>query len=69
MQAFLNLAGQLFIILCIQSILDIMSSSRKQMHLQKPIALGCYIASLLVVIRFMQEYLGDIMQALGNFYY
>jgi len=68
MQAFLTLAGQLFIILCIQSILDVMSSSRKQMHLQKTIALGCYIASLLLVLRFMQQYLGEILHALSRIY-
>lgn len=68
MQAFLTLAGQLFIILCIQSILEVMSSSRRQMHLQKPIGLGCYIASLLLVLRFMQQYLGDILQALSSIY-
>ncbi|MDD4843616.1 MAG: hypothetical protein PHU31_04710 [Anaerotignum sp.] len=68
MQGFLILAGQFFIILCIQSILEVMASSRRQYHLQKPIALGCYIASLLLVLRFMQQYLGEILYAISHFY-
>lgn len=68
MQEFLTLAGQLFIILCIQSILEVMASSRRQNHLQKPIALGCYLASMLLVLHFMQENLGDILQTLSHIY-
>ncbi|WP_313528647.1 hypothetical protein [Anaerotignum sp.] len=68
MQGFLTLAGQLFIILCIQSILEVMASSRRQNHLQKPIALGCYLASMLLVLHFMQQYLGDILQTLSHIY-
>ncbi|KXL54168.1 hypothetical protein CLNEO_03950 [Anaerotignum neopropionicum] len=68
MQDFLILAGQFFIILCIQSILEVMSSSRRQYHLQKPIALGCYIASLLLVLRFMQQYLADILNSLSRLF-
>lgn len=66
MQGFLTLAGQFFIILCIQSILEVMVFSRRQNHLLKPISLGCYIASLLLVLRFMQQYLGEILQALSH---
>ncbi|WP_304508815.1 hypothetical protein [Anaerotignum sp.] len=66
MQGFLTLAGQFFIILCIQSILEVMAFSRRQNHLLKPISLGCYIASLLLVLRFMQQYLGEILQALSR---
>ncbi len=68
MQAFLTLAGQFFIILCIQSILEVMAYSRRQNHLLKPISLGCYIASLLLVLHFMQQYMGDIMRTLSFFY-
>lgn len=68
MQGFLTLAGQFFIILCIQSILEVMASSRRQNHLMKPIALGCYIASLFLVLHFMKEYLSDILQAIRFFY-
>lgn len=68
MDGFLTLAGQLFIILCIQSILEVMASSRRQNHLLKTITLGCYLASLLVVLHFMQQYLGEILRALSNIY-
>jgi len=68
MQAFLTLAGEFFIILCIQSILEVMASSRRQNHLLKPISLGCYVASLLLVLHFMQQYFGDILRALRFFY-
>ncbi len=68
MQAFLTLAGEFFIILCIQSILEVMAFSRRQNHLLKPISLGCYFASLLLVLHFMQQYFGDILRALSFFY-
>lgn len=68
MQAFLTLAGQFFIIICIQSILEVMAYSRRQSHLLKTISLGCYIASLVLVLQFMQQYIGDIMRAI-NFIY
>lgn len=68
MQAFLTLAGQFFIIICIQSILEVMAYSRRQSHLLKPISLGCYIASLVLVLQFMQQYIGDIMRAISFIY-
>lgn len=68
MQGFLTLAGQLFIILCIQSVLEVMALSRRQNHLQRPIALGCYLASLLMVLRFMQQYLGDVFRILSRIF-
>ena len=62
------LAGQLFLILCVQSVLEAMASKWQSGFMQKPIELGCYIASLAVVLRFMETYLLDILRALTHFF-
>lgn len=69
MDGFLTLAGQLFLILCIQSVLEAMVSAKWQNNfMQKPIELGCYLASLLAVLRFMQSYLFSILQSFSKFF-
>jgi hypothetical protein len=65
MEGFSILAGQLFLILCVQSA---MASKWQSGFMQKPIELGCYIASLAVVLRFMETYLLDILRALTHFF-
>lgn len=68
MDGFLTLAGQLFLILCIQSVLEAMAARRQNSFMQKPIELGCYLASLVVVLRFMEQYLFDILHAISKFF-
>lgn len=67
MDAFLTLAGEQFLILCMQSALETMLSKRQNPALQKSIELGCYLASLLLVLRFMEEYIFDIFRSIANF--
>ncbi|MBR4014621.1 MAG: hypothetical protein IKI88_00265 [Anaerotignum sp.] len=66
MQGFLTLAGQLFLILCVQSVLEAMAAKRQNHFMQKPIELGCYLASLIVVLRFMEAYLFDILRSITS---
>lgn len=69
MDGFLVLAGQLFLILCIQSVLEAMASAKWQNNfIQKPIELGCYLASLAVVLRFMQTYVFSILRSFSKFF-
>ena len=68
MDGFLTLAGQLFLILCIQSVLEAMAARRQNSFIQKPIELGCYLASLVVVLRFMETYLFSILRSISNFF-
>ncbi|MBQ7759335.1 hypothetical protein [Anaerotignum sp.] len=68
MDGFLALAGQLFVILCIQSILEAMSAKWQNNFMQKPIELGCYLASLVAVLRFMQTYLFSILRSFSKFF-
>ena len=68
MEGFSVLAGQLFLILCVQSVLEAMASKWQSGFMQNPIELGCYIASLAVVLRFMETYLLDILRALTHFF-
>ncbi|MGN0135303.1 hypothetical protein [Anaerotignum sp.] len=69
MDGFLALAGQLFLILCIQSVLEAMAAAKWQNNfMQKPIELGCYLASLAAVLRFMQSYLFGILRSFAHFF-
>lgn len=61
MEAFLTLAGQLFLIACIQSVLEVLVQERWQTLLSKVVAIACYAASLALVLRFMQTYLLDVL--------
>lgn len=64
MGPFLTLAGQMLVILCIQSVLEAMAAAKRQNQMQKNIALGCYLASLVLVLRFMEQYLFAILRAI-----
>ena len=68
MDGFLTLAGQLFLILCIQSVLEAMVTKWQNNFMLKPIELGCYLASLVVVLRFMEQYLFDILHTISKFF-
>ncbi|MBQ7908959.1 MAG: hypothetical protein IJ311_05690 [Elusimicrobiaceae bacterium] len=68
MDGFLTLAGQLFLILCIQSVLEAMAARWQNNFIQKPIELGCYLASLVAVLRFMESYLFSILRSITNFF-
>lgn len=69
MDGFLALAGQLFLILCIQSVLEAMVSAKWQNNfLQKPIELGCYLASLAAVLHFMQTYVFSLLRSFSKFF-
>lgn len=64
MAPFFTLAGQLLVIICIQSVLEAMLPAKRQAMLQKTVSLGCYLASLVLVLRFMEQYLFAILRAL-----
>lgn len=66
MEGFLVLAGQLFLIVCIQSVLEVAAADRFQNHLQKVISLAAYLAALVLVLRFMDGYLLDMLQRLAR---
>ena len=66
MEGFLVLAGQLFLIVGIQSVLEVAAADRFQNHLQKVISLAAYLAALVLVLRFMDGYLLDMLQRLAR---
>lgn len=68
MDGFLTLAGQLFLILCVQSVLEAMVTRWQNNFMLKPIELGCYLASLVAVLRFMETYLFDILRLILKFF-
>lgn len=67
MDAFLVLAGQQLLIICVQSVLETLAVRRQHTSLQKSIELGCYLASLVLVLRFMQRYIFDMLRMMGRF--
>ena len=68
MDGFLTLAGQLFLILCIQWVLEAMVTKWQNSYMLKPIELGCYVASLAAVVRFMETYLSGIFRSVSKFF-
>ncbi len=64
MQAFLTLTGQILFIICIQAVLEVLAADRFQNHFQKIISAACYLAALALVLRFMQNYLLDILHSM-----
>ena len=68
MDGFLTLAGQLFLILCVQWVLEAMVTKWQNSYMLKPIELGCYLASLVAVLRFMETYLFGILRAISKFF-
>ena len=68
MDGFGALAGQLFLILCVQSVLEAMVSRWQNNFMLKPIELGCYLASLVAVLRFMEAYVFGILRSIAKFF-
>ena len=68
MDGFLALAGQLFLIICIQWVLEAMVIKWQNNFMLKPIELGCYLASLLAVLRFMETYFFGILKNISKFF-
>ena len=68
MNGFLTLTGELFLILCIQSVLEAMAAKKQNNYMQKPIELGCYLASLVVVLQFMERYFLDVLHTILRFF-
>ena len=68
MDGFLTLAGQLFLILCVQSVLEAMVTRWQNSFMLKPVELGCYLASLVVVLRFMETYFFGILRTISKFF-
>jgi hypothetical protein len=66
MEPFLKLAGELFLVIFVQSVLEIFASSRKQYHFHKVIFLGCYLASLALVLNFMYQYFFQMIPGIFN---
>lgn len=57
MDQFLTVIGELFLIICVQSVFDVLISEKKQPYMKKIISLACYIGSMIIVLNFMVNYL------------
>lgn len=57
MEQFLTVIGEIFLIICIQSIFDVLVSEKKQPYMKKVVSLACYIGSMIIVLNFMINYL------------
>lgn len=57
MQPFLVMIGQIFLITCIQSIIEIYISDKKNIYMSKIVTIACYLGSLYIVIQFTYQYL------------
>lgn len=57
MGEFLTVLGEIFIIICLQSILEVFASAKRQTYMQKMISVLCYLGALYLVIQFAYQYL------------
>lgn len=57
MQPFLVMIGQIFLITCIQTIIEIFISDKKHVYMSKIVTIACYLGSLYIVIQFTYHYL------------
>ena len=60
MQDFLRLAGEMFLIICVQSILEAMLSGKQNNPYSKVIFFAGYVASLALVLNFMYEHFSKL---------
>lgn len=57
MEQFLVMIGQLFLITCIQSILEVYTADKKSIHMNRIITIACYLGSLYIVMQFTFQHL------------
>ncbi len=56
MQDFLRLSAEIFMIICIQSILDVLLSGKRDNYYSKVIFFAGYVTSLMLVLNFAYEH-------------
>lgn len=65
MQPFLVMIGQLFLIACIQSVLEIYVQDGRHIGMNRLLTIACYLGSLYVVLQFTFQY---VFQELIRFF-
>ena len=57
MNDFIILIGELFLIICIESVIEIFISDRRNRYMQKLLSIACYCGGLYIVLKFAFNYL------------
>ena len=57
MEEFLMLIGQLFLITCIQSVLDMFIDKDARPYLSRILSIACYAGSLYILLKFVFDHL------------
>ena len=61
MQDFLRLSAEIFMIICIQSILDVLLSGKRDIYYSKVIFFAGYVTSLMLVLNFAYEHFRKLL--------
>ncbi len=61
MQDFLRLSAEIFMIICIQSILDVLLSGKRDNYYSKVIFFARYVTSLMLVLNFAYEHFRKLL--------
>ncbi|MCI9353518.1 hypothetical protein [Clostridium sp. MD294] len=61
MQDFLRLSAEIFMIICIQSILDVLLSGKRDNYYSKVIFFAGYVTSLMLVLNFAYEHFRKLL--------
>ncbi len=61
MQDFLRLSAEIFMIICIQSILDVLLSGKRDNYYSKVIFFAGYVTSLMLVLNFAYEHFLNLL--------
>ena len=61
MQDFLRLSAEIFMIICIQSILDVLLSGKRDNYYSKVIFFAGYVTSLMLVLNFAYEHFRKVL--------
>ena len=57
MNEFLTVIGQIFLIACIQSVIEVFIDTDKRPYMSKIANFACYVGALYILLQFMFEFL------------
>ena len=69
MREFMVLMGQLFLIVCIQSIMEAFAGGKKNSFTQRILSIACYLGSFYIILQFTFDHLlRDISRLLQSLF-
>lgn len=68
MREFLTMMGEIFLIVCIQSIMEAFVLDKNNSLMQRLLSIACYLGSLFIVLQFtFQSLIGELARIFRSF--